>query len=74
MADEHILIKKFGKDPDPDKLSPMKEWEFRNNYTDQVTNRAIAGVRKRQNRARWTFGMPKVSDERWNEIFPKGKK
>lgn len=74
MGNDHILIKKYPKEPDPAKLSPMKEWEFRNNYTDQVTDRAVRGVRKRQERARWTFGMPVVSQERWDEIFGKGKK
>ena len=67
--EQNVLIKKFPKEGDPAKMSPMAEWEHRNAAWDMKTDSAIAGVRRRQNRSRWTFGMPEVSDERWNSIF-----
>lgn len=72
--DEHVLIKKFGKDPDPAKLSPMDEWSYRNDYTDQVTDRAVRKVRKAQERSHYTFSMPRISQKEWDRIFKKGKK
>ena len=68
-----IINKKYGKDPDPSKMSPMDELHFRHDYTDAVADRAVDGVRRRQSRSRWTFGMPNVSQERWDEIFGKKK-
>jgi len=71
MAD--ILIKKYPKEGDPAKMSPMGEWAHRNRAWDRKTDSAIAGVRMRQNRSRWTFTMPHISQEEWDRIFKKEK-
>lgn len=72
MAD--IFIPKLPKEGDPAKMSPMDEWAHRNRAWDLKTDSAIRAVRKRQNTSRWTFGMPKVSQEEWDRIFGKKDK
>jgi hypothetical protein len=69
--EQNVLIKKYPKEGDPAKMHPMDEWAHRNRAWDMKTDSAIAGVRRRQNRSRWTFGMPNVTQERWDEIFGK---
>lgn len=72
MADEHILIKKFPKEGDPAKMSPMDEWASRNRAWDMKTDSAIGKVRKRQETTHYTFSMPRISQKEWDRIFKKG--